>query len=286
MESYRRSQSKPWKKGPTRGKGGPQNASCQYRGVRQRTWGKWVAEIREPKKRTRLWLGSFSTAEEAAMAYDEAARRLYGPDAYLNLPHLQSLQPISNSPNKMQKFKWIPSKNFISMFPSCGLLNINAQPSVHVIHQRLQELEKNGVLSQTRSSSSSSCESKTDIQIVNDKTAAEDPQMNEKDVEISSDKMAGAYEDKPQIDLHEFLQQLGILSEEEHSKGADTTESLTPIDSSIKDYDELAAFAENSFYWDAMIEMHGVADYQGAEASFQVHDTQEELTFPTSIWNF
>ncbi|XWS59163.1 hypothetical protein CRYUN_Cryun08bG0098400 [Craigia yunnanensis] len=283
MESYRRSSLKPWKKGPTRGKGGPQNASCQYRGVRQRTWGKWVAEIREPKKRTRLWLGSFATAEEAAMAYDEAARRLYGPDAYLNLPHLQ---PISNSPNKLQKFKWIPSKNFISMFPSCGLLNINAQPSVHVIHQRLQELKKNGVLSHTGSSSSSSCESKTDIQIANDKAPAEDPQMKEKDVEISSDKMAGVYEDKPQIDLHEFLQQLGILSEEKRSEGADTTESLTATDSSIRDYDELTSFAENSFNWDAMIDMRGVADYQGAEASFEVHDTQEELTFPTSIWDF
>ncbi|XP_007028832.2 PREDICTED: dehydration-responsive element-binding protein 2F [Theobroma cacao] len=283
MESYRRSPLKPWKKGPTRGKGGPQNASCQYRGVRQRTWGKWVAEIREPKKRTRLWLGSFATAEEAAMAYDEAARRLYGPDAYLNLPHLQ---PNSNPPNKLQKFKWIPSKNFVSMFPSCGLLNINAQPSVHVIHQRLQELKKNGVLNQTGSSSSSSCESKTDIQIINDKTPAEDPQMKEKDVEISSDKMAGAYEDKPQIDLHEFLQQLGILREEKQSEGAETTESLTATDSSIKDYDEVAVFAENSFNWDAMIEMHGVADYQGAEASFQVHDAQEDLTFPASIWNF
>jgi hypothetical protein len=121
MENGRRSPLKPWKKGPTRGKGGPQNASCEYRGVRQRTWGKWVAEIREPKKRTRLWLGSFATAEEAAMAYDEAARRLYGPDAYLNLPHLQ---PNSSSLIKSQKFKWFPSKNFISMFPSCGLLNI------------------------------------------------------------------------------------------------------------------------------------------------------------------
>ncbi|XWS66378.1 hypothetical protein CRYUN_Cryun05aG0194300 [Craigia yunnanensis] len=282
MESYRRLPLKPWKKGPTRGKGGPQNASYQYRGVRQRTWGKWVAEIREPKKRTRLWLGSFATAEEAAMAYDEAARRLYGPDAYLNLPHLQ---PISNSPNKLQKFKWIPSKNFNSMFPSCGLLNINAQPSVHVIHQRLQELQKSGVLSQTGSSSSSSCELKTEIQIIDDKTPAEDPQMKEKDVEISSDKMVGAYEDKPQIDLHEFLQQLGILGEEKQSEGADTAEILTATDSSIKDSDELASFAENSFDWDAMIEMHGVADYQGAEASFQVHDPQEELIFPSSTWN-
>ncbi|XVF07269.1 hypothetical protein REPUB_Repub06bG0123800 [Reevesia pubescens] len=128
------------------------------------------------------------------MAYDEAARRLYGLNAYLNLPHLQ---PIPNSPNTLHKFKWIPSKNFISMFPSCGLLNINAQPSVHVIRQRLQELKTKGILSRTGSSSSSSWESKADIQnIIDDKTPAEDhPQLKEN--EISSDK--------PQIDLHEFL---------------------------------------------------------------------------------
>ncbi|OWM71655.1 dehydration-responsive element-binding protein 2D-like [Punica granatum] len=74
------------RKGCMRGKGGPENASCTYRGVRQRTWGKWVAEIREPNRGARLWLGTFNTSDEAAAAYDEAARRLYGPSAPLNLP--------------------------------------------------------------------------------------------------------------------------------------------------------------------------------------------------------
>lgn len=73
-----------------KGKGGPENAACEYRGVRQRTWGKWVAEIREPKKKARLWLGSFSTAKEAALAYDIAARKLYGSLAELNLPAHES----------------------------------------------------------------------------------------------------------------------------------------------------------------------------------------------------
>ncbi|KAJ6699960.1 DEHYDRATION-RESPONSIVE ELEMENT-BINDING PROTEIN 2F [Salix purpurea] len=261
MENCRESPLKPWKKGPTRSKGGPQNAMCDYRGVRQRTWGKWVAEIREPKRRSRLWLGSFATAEEAAMAYDEAARRLYGPNAYLNLPHLQS---NSKPPNKSHKFKWIPCNNFISMFPPCALLNIHAHPSVHVIHQRLQELKNNRALNQPSvASSSSSSESRTEVIIASDENHV------------------------AKIDLNEFLQQLGILKEEKQPDNNDVNEDFMEPESSRIDQNELTALADKSFDWDSMNEMHGIADHQGEELnSFPVYDIQEELAFPTSIWNF
>ncbi|KAL5128474.1 Dehydration-responsive element-binding protein 2F [Glycine soja] len=249
MDTCKKSPLNPWKKGPTRGKAGPRTPPAST----ERTWGKWVAEIREPKKRTRLCLGSFATAKEAAMAYDEAARRLYGPDAYLNLPHLQ---PMSTSTIMSGKFKWFPSKNFISMFPSCGLLNVK-------LNLRLQELKRNSVMSQ--SSSSSSNDPKAEIQNVDSKNHGED-ENPPKDVQTSLEEVLGDLQEKPQIDLHEFLQQMGILKEERQSKRTDSSGSSTVCEAVLTDdCDNLGVFSDKSVNWEALIEMDGLAGIQESE---------------------
>ncbi|KAI7732918.1 hypothetical protein M8C21_020163 [Ambrosia artemisiifolia] len=121
----------------SRRSGGSKTPLKKFRGVRRRPWGRWAAEIRDPHRRKRLWLGTFDTPEEAATVYDNAAVKLKGDAAVTNFPRVAVTRTVTvdslSQSHSESKTVSMPTSTSSSTSGSEGLLNNDGMSPTSVL---------------------------------------------------------------------------------------------------------------------------------------------------------
>ncbi|KAG5618615.1 hypothetical protein H5410_018439 [Solanum commersonii] len=182
----------------------------KFRGVRQRHWGSWVAEIRHPLLKRRVWLGTFETAEEAARAYDEAAVLMSGRNAKTNFPVQASDE--NKKDNSKSNNSALSGSSSLSAILSAKLRKSCKSPSPSLTCLRLDTESSNIGVWQKRAGSRPDSSWVMTVEFGKKKIINDNEQMIIPDENVTSSSTFSSQENSIEI---EEGKECGVMNEEE-----------------------------------------------------------------------